>query len=380
MTSFLRRDDAVQTRLVPSLPPLHAESRVKWGSVTDSVEHRPACWRDIQSRIAPIHTPPQAHDVFIGRVLELGRHRRLEVCGGRRTRLYAGDLVGVAFGHRYATQQYEGTVPGVQNEYDMLSQAGVCGQVVSGAERMREPTLIKPLGYLTDESGRTVNLRRIAGPGVPLLRRVPTVAVVGSSMDSGKTRTVSGIVHGLSAAGFTVHAGKLTGTACRKDVNEYRDAGAAQVLDFCDFGFASTFRCSAEELQQLARDLTATLSLSSPDYLVLEIADGLVHSETVHVLDCLLSEHLVDFVCLAVHDSMAIPFGEKLLFDRWQLRPTLISGVVTNSPLSTAEAAELASSPVVTAEELCSPDIRSFFQKTPCPDRNGHCSPTGSVV
>lgn len=380
MTNFRRRFNLQSDRSAISLLPSQPGSRLKWGSVTDLVKNRPGFWRDIQSRIIPICTAPRAHDVFIGRVLELGRHKRLEISGGRRARLYVGDLVGVTFGHRYATRQYEGVVPGVMDEYDMLSQAGVCGQVVSASEQMREPTLIQPLGYLTDESGDIVNLRNLGRHEVTMSHRVPTIVVVGSSMDSGKTRTVSSIVHGLSAAGHTVHAGKLTGTACAKDVNEYRDAGAADVLDFAGFGFGSTFRSGAEELKQLTRQLVAALSLDEPDYLVLEIADGLIHSETQQVLDCLLAEQLADFVCLAVHDCMSAPFGEKLLYDRWRVRPTLISGVVTCSPLSTAEAAELASSPVITAEELCSPEIQSRFPTSLVSPGNVHHAMTDLVA
>ncbi len=102
---------------------------------------------------------------------------------------------------------------------------------------MQEPTLIQPLGYLVDEAGTIVNLQKRC-----TTENLPTIVVVGSSMDAGKTHTVSSIAHGLAAEGLTVNAGKLTGTACAKDPNRMRDAGAARVLDFNDFGFASTSR------------------------------------------------------------------------------------------------------------------------------------------
>ena len=53
-------------------------------------------------------------------------------------------------------------------------------------------------------------------------------------MNAGKTTTASQLVHSLSTAGFRVAAGKLTGTACRKDLNSMDDAGAVAVLDLVE--------------------------------------------------------------------------------------------------------------------------------------------------
>jgi len=340
----------------------HSDAPVKWGSVTTLLSEKPRTWGQAKNGILPMSSAPQPHDVFLGRVAEVGRHRRIEVAGGRKSRFYEGDIVGAAFGHRYATRQYEGTVPDVLPLFDMLSQAGVCGQVVSASEKMRDPTLIEPIGYLADQNGEVLNLRSLAPPVAKMTRRIPTIVVAGSSMDSGKTRTVSSIVHGLSTAGHRVHAGKVTGTACLKDINEYRDAGAQSVVDFSEFGFASTFRSSSEDLRDLTHNVVANLSANSPDFLVLEIADGLIQHETQVVIDYLHSNQLCDFFCLAVHDAMAAPYGIQLLDERWGIRPTLISGMVTCSPLSTAEVGRLVDATVMTPEDLCQPDIATVFK------------------
>jgi len=342
-------------------------ARIKWGSVTRLIPDRPRVWSDVEPMLGSTDRDPQPHDVMIGRIVVPGRHSGIEQDSGRKAKFYLGDLVGLAFGHRYATRQFEGDVPSRQPLYHMLSQAGVCGRVVSAAGTMSEPTMIEPLGFLLDEQGRPANLSRWAlrkREGAP---RVKTILVVGSSMDAGKTRTASSIIHGLTLAGRRVNAGKLTGTCCAKDTNQMLDAGAARVLDFNDAGFASTFRESENVLEQLCEVLISQLSADQPDYLVLEIADGVIQRETKILLSYLTTASLVDHVCLAVHDALAGPTCVDLLRSRWQIEPTLLSGVATISPLSTAEAAGLVDIPCLPADQLAEPTVEQFFFQT-----NGH--------
>ena len=341
--------------------PLRAETPIKWGSVTKILPGKARTWRDVAGQLLSCNRAPEAHDVLIGQVMEMGRHRGIELDSGRKSSLYLGDLVALAFGNRYATNQYEGQVPGYQPTYHMLSQGGVCGRVVSAAYNMEAPTVIKPLGYLADEFQRVVNLRDYA-PHAPKATARPTIIVaVGSSMDAGKTTMASSIIHGLVQAGNRVNAGKLTGTACVKDLLSMSDAGANQVMDFNHVGFASTFKSSLEELRAICDTMIATLSQGSPDFVVLEIADGIIQAETQMVISYLQASGLCDHFCLAVHDALAAPACVDILRSRWGIVPTLLSGMVTISPLSTAEAARLVSMPCVTRDELASADVENLF-------------------
>jgi len=339
-----------------------SNTRIKWGSVTRLLPDRPGLWSDVEPLLGPVDRDPRPHDVMVGRIVVPGRHSGIEQDSGRKAKFYLGDLVGVAFGHRYATRQFEGDVPPQQPLYHMLSQAGVCGRVVSAASTMSEPTMIEPLGFLLDEEGQPANLSRYAlrkRNGAP---RVKTIVIVGSSMDAGKTRTASSIIHGLAIAGHRVNAGKLTGTCCAKDTNQMLDAGATRVLDFNDAGFASTFRESEQVLAELCEVLISQLSADRPDYLVLEIADGVIQRETKALLSYLTTASRVDHVCLAVHDALAGPTCVDLLRSQWKIEPTLLSGVATISPLSTAEVAGLVDIPCLSADELAEPNVERFFR------------------
>ena len=341
--------------------PLRAESPIKWGSVTKILSDKPRTWRELAGQLLPCDREPQAHDVMIGHVMEMGRHTGIELDNGRKSNLYLGDLVALAFGNRYATNQYEGEVPGYQSTYHMLSQGGVCGRVVSAAFNMSSPTVIQPLGYLADEFHQVVNLRNYAPQVQPATARPIIIVAVGSSMDAGKTTMASSIIHGLVQAGNRVNAGKLTGTACVKDLLAMSDAGAMRVMDFNHVGFASTFKSSREELHAICDTMISELSQSAPDFLVLEIADGIIQKETQAVISYLQACELCDHFCLAVHDALAAPACVDILRSGWGIVPTLLSGMVTISPLSTAEAAGLVSMPCVTRDELASDDVERYF-------------------
>lgn len=54
---------------------------------------------------------PETGDLVLARVTELGQHYRLELPDGRRATLYEGDEIVVAYGNRYAPDQFEAVVP-----------------------------------------------------------------------------------------------------------------------------------------------------------------------------------------------------------------------------------------------------------------------------
>ncbi|HHK42694.1 MAG TPA: hypothetical protein ENJ50_09780, partial [Planctomycetaceae bacterium] len=110
--------------------PIAPNARVKWGSATRVLPNRPLTWNDVRRCLRPMSRAPKAHDVMIGRVVEMGRHTGLELDSGRKAKFFVGDLLGLVFGHRYATRQFLGEVPPLLNHYHILSQGGVCGRVV----------------------------------------------------------------------------------------------------------------------------------------------------------------------------------------------------------------------------------------------------------
>jgi len=342
---------------------------VKWGSVTRVIPDRANLLVDLADRICPMNQPPRAHDVMIAQVTSVGRHAGIELDSGRKAGFAAGDVLGLAFGFRYATRQFYGEVPPLLTEYHMLSQGGVSGRVCSAPNEFLSPTVVKPIGYLCDADGATVNLRDHAFDIVKPHCCVPTILVVGSAMDSGKTTAAANLIRGLCRAGYRVHGGKLTGTGCMRDLLRMHDAGASRVMDFTSVGFASTSMASQSELQQIADVLYSQLSADHPDCLVLEIADGLVQRETKLMMSHLASNKMFDHLLLAIHDTMAAPTCVDILRRLWDIGPTAISGAATISPLSTEELQNLVDLPCLRKEDLASPMIATkfFLQTNPKP-------------
>ena len=336
---------------------------IKWGYATQSLEDTPQTAAELWGRLDPSDDLPNANDVIVAEVIEIGQHKRIEGPTVFQSYLFQGDLVGVAYGNRYATNQFEGTVPDTEGICDMLSVGGVCGKVVGRSSTMAAPTVLRPLGYLLDQEGARVNLEQ--GGIRPLTMEFgqpTTILVVGSSMDSGKTMTAFSLVHGLTKSGAVVCAGKITGTASAKDIRYMTDAGAVKVLDFTDVGYASTAGCTRSQLANIFASIGSHLYAAHPDYMILEIADGLVQSETAALLDMLPSFHSIDYTVFACCDCLSVATGVRRLRE-YGMNVVAISGRVTISPLSTREAQAETDLPVIAVDQLREPRIADLFSK-----------------
>jgi hypothetical protein len=304
---------------------------------------------------------PQAGDVILARVHGLGQHLRIERPDSRKAILFEGDEILVAYGDRYAPDQFEAEVPADLGATHLVAAGGLAGTVISAHSTMKPPTQIEPLGLLADARGR-MTLRRcapfkvVAPEDAQTLRRVGkplVVGVLGTSMNSGKTTTVASIVRGLTKAGLAVGAGKVTGTGAGGDPMLFHDSGASRVLDFTDFGYGSTYRLGHEEIRSLLVSLICELAATGPDVIVLEVADGLYQGETARLVrDPLFKQH-VDKIVFAAGEALGAAAGQTLLTQQG-LSPVAISGRLTASPLAKREAAAALAVPVLDKEELAS--------------------------
>lgn len=182
------------------------------------------------------------------------------------------------------------------------------------------------------------------------------MGVLGTSMNSGKTTTVAAIVRGLTAAGLEVAAGKVTGTGAGGDPRLFEDSGAAAVLDFTDFGFASTYRLHHDEIRALLVSMVSELAATGPDVIVVEVADGLFQQETARLVDDPLFEQIVNTVVFAAGEALGALAGQNLLTMKG-LAPTVVSGRLTASPMAKAEAELALEVPVLGVDELASPQL-----------------------
>lgn len=300
-------------------------------------------------------------DVTLAKVVEIGQHPAIEGPGSRRALLFPGDEILVAYGNRYAPDQFEAEVPADLGVTHLVAAGGVAGQMLSRHSKMAHPTVIEPLGLLERE-GSIVNLASYAphrlrnGALAPSASRPPVVSVIGTSMDSGKTTTAGALIRGLTAAGLRVAAGKVTGTGAGRDAWLFADSGAVLVLDFTDFGYPSTYQLTYEELRALFIGIVGTLGQSQPDVVILEVADGVLQEETARLLADPLFGDFVQTVVFTAVDAVGAFAGVRLLGELG-IRVAAVSGVVTSSPLASREAEVAAKIPVVVTDQLSGSDV-----------------------
>jgi hypothetical protein len=323
-------------------------SDAKWSYVTRGVTDRGAAW------LGGVVGEPRLGDLVVARVVSVGAHDHLENVHGRRVRLYPGDVVVGALGNRYATDFYEGYLPSGSVAH-LLTAGGVVGVVASAHARRSEPTQLEVLGSLAGVSGVGLSMDDFA-LALPSPVAVPgggpelgTFVVVGSSMNAGKTTTAAALIRGWARAGLRVGAGKVTGSGSGKDRWMYEDAGAGEIVDFLDFGMASTFGYPLARLRQTMVGIRDTLVARGASVVVLEIADGLLQAETRGLAEELAG--FADGVVLAVADGLSAVAGAQIM--RGLGVPVrVVSGLVSASPLATREAAAATGLAVLSPSEL----------------------------
>lgn len=257
---------------------------------------------------------PRAGDLVLARIDRLRQHARIELPSGRRAYLHVGDEVLLLYGNRYATDQFEARVPDDLGPCHMVAAGGIAARMISRCSAVKPATEITPIGLLCDDKGEVVNLRRHCLPLQPLsCREVPVLAVVGTGMNAGKTTMMANAIYAFKQQGISVAAGKLTGTAAGPDSWKYRDAGAVAVLDFTDFGMASSFGESLARLKAAAQSIVASLQQQQPDLIMLELADGLLQTETAQLMQDAELQRLVDGWLLAATDAIGVTAGAQLM-------------------------------------------------------------------
>ena len=310
-------------------------------------------------KILPPVGRPRVGDLVLARVDALGQHSALHLVNGRRRTLFPGVEVVVAYGHRYAPAQFEAEVPESFGPCHLVAGGGVASRVRSWHRRMSAgPTEITPVGVLCDADGRRINLRSFAldSIGRPRDYQPTTIAVAGTSMDSGKTQTCAHLVRGLTLAGSRVGYAKVTGTGAGGDYWSLKDAGADPVLDFTDAGVPSTYLLPADEVEGTTALLLDHVARHGVDAIVIEVADGILQKETASLLGGRAFASLVGGIVLAAQDSMGALAGYRWLRER-ETPVLALSGVLTAAPLQVREAREATGLPVHDRESLATAHV-----------------------
>lgn len=299
----------------------------------------------------------RAGDLVLARVTEIGHHTSVELPTSRKASLAINDEVLLAFGNRYAPDQFEAIVPDDLGHCHMVAAGGIAALARTWHEKIVGPTAIQPVGLVGGTSGEAINLADFAikheasGP-IP-----PMVVVYGTSMNAGKTTTAASLVRGLAGAGFAVGAAKVTGTGAGNDLWSMIDAGAVSALDFTDAGFATTYLAPVDAIIAGAQTMLRNLGSAGAEIAVVEVADGLFQQETAALAASAEFRSMTAGVLFAAGDSMGAVAGAEHLRSLGH-QVLALSGIMTRSPLARDEAA-IDPAPVYGVAELMDPEIAS---------------------
>jgi hypothetical protein len=298
---------------------------------------------------------PRSGDLVLARVERLGQHKKLELTDGRRATMHLGDEIVVAYADRYAPDQFESRVPHQLGPTQLVASGGIASEMLSRNRGVRNATDIVPIGLVANERGHPINVAdaALAAP-TPPTTRPPAIAIVGTSMNAGKTTTAHVIVHSLVKSGFRPGATKVTGTGSGGDYWVMLDAGAHRMLDFTDVGLASTYLVDFPIVERKTVELLDHLTLAGCGAMVVEVADGLFQRETSRLLTSDAFRERIDGIVIAAPDAMGA-VGSLIHLRELGLPVTAIAGRLTRSPLATREAEELCDVPILSLDDLDDP-------------------------
>ncbi|MBL8047482.1 MAG: molybdopterin-guanine dinucleotide biosynthesis protein MobB [Chthonomonas sp.] len=284
--------------------------------------------------------PCREGDVIAVRVLtSKSQYNSLELISGRMSTIKPGDIIAGALGHRNAVQGYAGVIPTslkTGDQINLLNLGGVLGTCTSYSPMVGQPHVCEVIGNvmafpdLNSRRGVPANIAAdLSLPSTQLRDLPPIIAVVGTSMNSGKTEACLTVIQQLTHRGLKVSAAKTTGVSLRRDILGMQDAGASEVVIFTDLGVVTT---QASNAPTLTKQMIHRLAQARPDVIVLELGDGLIGDYGVGAIldDPEIAPHL-RCVILAAADPVGALGGANLVRDRHQLPLALITGPATDN-------------------------------------------------
>lgn len=335
-------------------------------NVLSTIEH--AKWtfstrRVDRTRVAATDTrfsAAQPGDLILAYVDRIGQHQRVQLTSGRPSFIYPGDAVVLACGARYAPDQFEGFAEINPNGADLLAGGGCIGRMVARNTRIKTATRLMPAGRLLDCTGRAVNLAQFAIRPRPSVSLPKVIAVLGTSMNSGKTLATAQLVLGLRRAGFRVGAIKATGTGAFGDYNQYCDSGAHYVGDFTDAGMVTTYREPLVRIKEGIKTLLNEAAQHDCEIVVMEVADGILQQETAALIADPWFKQMISGLLFACGDAVAALGGAARLANLG-LVPDALTGLISCSPMGSQEATEATDLAVLTKTDLADPAEATGF-------------------
>jgi hypothetical protein len=284
-------------------------------------------------------------DVVLGIVTpEAPRPALVESPSGRMVGVGPGDAVVGALGTRAATLEAVGDWRDVGDDlrFQGLTSAGVFGRCTSRAITL-QPLVTYEYGGHVILGAEPVRMADFVPPAPadagPFT--LPTILLIGTSMDAGKTVAARAIIRRLKRRRMGVAGAKLSGVGRYRDILRMQDAGADAIFDFVDAGLPSTI-CPQPEFARALRPLLARIGASGADVLVAEAgASPLEPYNGETVLREL--EPSLRLVVLCASD----PYAVVGVMEAFGLKPDVVSGRATSTEAGIALVERLAGIPAL---------------------------------
>ncbi len=263
-------------------------------------------------------------------------YNKLELVSGRITELTEGDIIVGSLGNRIASSGMTGNVPEEIKKHDkihILNLGGVIGICKDFNILLGPATECEALGSIIDNDNKQLNLNDFSK--IILNKKssqVPSIAVIGTGIDSGKTTVTSFIIKTLSKYFKRINACKLAGTASQKDLYAYEDNGAIKTSDFVDFGLPSTCMTEKSKIQECSASIINHIS-EGADIILMELGDG-YHGDygTKEIIQNNDITKSIEVIIICAYDiSGAVNIIENLKSNNLDDKLLIISGPVTNN-------------------------------------------------
>ena len=300
-----------------------------------------ACGLGQEVRIATENLPSEEGIVVVVEILtSKSNYNTLELASGRMAKVKKGDIVVGALGPRRALFGYSGHVPKTLAAGDviqMLNIGGVLGVCDSVNPDKGKPFDCRVLGvvlhfpYLGERIGvpARAGYRKLDLDAVLNTHGVPVIALAGTCMEAGKTAAACSIVSRMRHRGMTIDCFKATGVSLRRDILAMEDAGGRNSMIFTDLGVITTNR---QVGPALTRTMITELSAKKPDAIVFELGDGILGAYGVDsILEDDALRRAFTGVVLSANDPVAAWGGVKLLRERFQIEPCVVTGPATDN-------------------------------------------------
>ncbi|MCU1265287.1 MAG: hypothetical protein JWM21_1605 [Acidobacteria bacterium] len=279
---------------------------------------------------------PRAGDVVAVRALtDSATYNMLELPTGRLAKINPGDLLLGVLGRRRALKGFVGDVPESVRRGDqlhLLNMGGVIGYCTGHHSSLSDAIKLEVIGLVCDKEGRVQNIGDSAlTPRATLGATAPLVIIAGACMNSGKTYAATELIKQATRAGLKVAAAKLSGVACLRDTLNMGDHGAIATASFLDCGLPSTVGIG--DLAPIAKAVIARLNESAPDFIVIEMGDGILGGYSVEsVFDDQEMREATAAIIFCASDYVGA-WGGIELFRRRGIEIDMVAGSVTDSQM-----------------------------------------------